>query len=71
VSHYELFVNDRLVGSWTADDHFPSDKMNGHTSTRHTFNDVQLQTGDPLKIVGHPDGGEQAPLDYVEVVPER
>jgi len=68
VSHYELFLNDRLIDSWAADDHFPSDKMNGHTSTRHIFEDVQLQTGDTLKIVGHPDAGEPAPLDYVEVV---
>jgi alpha-glucuronidase len=71
VSHYELFVNDRSIGSWAAVDHFPSDKMNGHTSTRRTFNDVQLQAGDMLKIVGHPDGGEPAGLDYLEVVPER
>ena len=71
VSHYELLVNDHAIGSWAADDHFPSDKMNGHTSTRHTFDDVQLQDGDTLTLVGHPDEGELAPLDYVEVVPEH
>ena len=67
VSHYDLMVNDRVLGSWAADDHLPSDKMNGHTSTRHTFDHVELRTGDMLKIVGHPDGGEPAPLDYVEI----
>ena len=71
VSHFQLFVNDREIGSWAADDHLPSDKMNGHTSTRHTFEDVHLQTGDDLKIVGHPDGGEPAGLDYLEIVPMR
>lgn len=71
VSHFQLFVNDGEIGSWAADDHLPSDKMNGHTSTRHTFGDVHLQTGDTLKIVGHPDGGEPAGLDYVEIVPEH
>ena len=71
VSHYELLVNDRSIGSWAADDHFPSDKMNGHTSTRHTFDNVQLRLGDTVKVVGHPDGGEPAGLDYLEIVPER
>jgi alpha-glucuronidase len=71
VSQYQLLLNDHEIGSWAADDHLPSDKMNGHTSTRHTFEDVQLQTGDTLKIVGHPGGGEPAGLDYVEIVSTR
>jgi alpha-glucuronidase len=70
-SRYQLFVNDRLLDSWTADDHLPSDKMNGHTSTRHTLNKVALHSGDVFKIVVHPDGGEPAPLDYIEFVSER
>ena len=67
VSHYELLVNDHLIDSWIADDRLPSDKMNGHTSTRHTTVGVELKKGDVIKIVGHPDGGEQAPLDYFEL----
>ncbi len=67
VSHYELFVDDRLVDSWAADDHLPSDKMDGHTSTRHTTVGVELKPENVVKIVGHPDGGESAPLDYVEL----
>jgi alpha-glucuronidase len=66
-SHFELFVNDRSIGTWAADDHLPSDKMNGHTSTRHVMENVQLHSGDTLKIVGHPDGGEPAGLDYIEL----
>ena len=71
VSHYELFIDDHRVDSWAADDRLPSDKMNGHTSTRHTTQSVDLQPGNVLKIVGHPDGGEPAPLDYVELIPEK
>lgn len=70
VSGYKLFVNDREVGAWLADDHLPSDKMNGHTSTRHTISDVELKPGAVVKIEGTPDGGEPAPLDYVEITPE-
>ena len=71
VSRFDLFVDDRRIDSWAADDHLPSDKMNGHTSTRRTIAGVHLRTGDVLKIAGHPDGGEPAPLDYVEIVPHE
>jgi len=71
ISHFELFVNDGSIGTWAADDHLPSDKMNGHTSTRHVFERVPLHSGDRLRIVGRPDGSEQAPLDYVEVIPRQ
>jgi alpha-glucuronidase len=71
VSRFDLFVDDRRIDSWAADDHLPSDKMNGHTSTRRTISGVRLRAGDVLKIAGHPDGGEPAPLDYLEIVPEQ
>jgi alpha-glucuronidase len=67
VSHYDLVVNDQTVDSWAADASLPSNQMNGHTSTRHTVVNVALKPGDTLKIVGHPDGGEPAPVDYLEI----
>jgi alpha-glucuronidase len=67
ISHYELFVNDRVVDAWPADDHLPSDMMDGHTSTRRVVTNVGLRPGDTIKIVGNPDGGDPAPLDYVEI----
>ena len=70
VSHYKLFVNDRELGAWAADDHLPSNKMNGHTSTRFTIADLELKPGDVVKIEGVPNGGEPAPLDYVSITPE-
>jgi len=66
VSHYQLLVDDHVIDSWAADDQLPSDKMNGHTSTRHTTEGVELRRGSVVKIIGHPDGGEPAPVDYVE-----
>jgi alpha-glucuronidase len=68
VSRYELLVNDRLVGSWQADDHLPSDKMDGNSSTRHVMRNIRLKPGDSLRIVGYPGGREPAPVDYIEVV---
>jgi len=69
VSRYELLINNQPIDSWAADDHLPSDKMDGNTSTRHTVHGVTLAGGTTLTIVGHPDGGEPAPLDYVELDP--
>ena len=66
VSHYQLLVNNHAIDSWASDDHLPSDKMNGHTSTRHTTVGIELKRGDVVEIVGHPDGGEPAPVDYLE-----
>ncbi len=68
-SRYELTLNHRQIDTWISDDHLPSDTMNGHTSTRHVTSDVELHSGDELKVVGHPEGGEPAPLDYVELIP--
>ena len=69
-SRYRLFVGDRLVDSWLADDHLPSAAMNGQTSTRRTVQ-VGLHAGDVLRVEGRPDQGEPAPLDYVEIEPRR
>jgi len=66
VSRYQLLVDDHAIDSWAADDHLPSDRMNGHTSTRHTTTGVELKPGSVVKIVGHPDADEPAPLDYLE-----
>jgi alpha-glucuronidase len=69
ISHYKLFVNNRQIASWAANDTLPSNQMNGHTSTRRTVADVELKPGDEIKIEGDPDDGEPAPLDYVEITP--
>lgn len=70
-SHYELFLNERPLDSWAADNELPSDKMNGNTSTRRIVGGIDLRPGDIVKIVGRPDGGEPAPLDYLELTPIR
>ena len=45
--------------------HLPTDKMNGSTSTRYLVPEtVTLKPGDTIEIVGHPDGPEPAPVDY-------
>lgn len=69
VSHFTLEINGSPVDAWAADDTLPSDKLNGHTSTRHTTAGVALHRGDRIRIVGAPGGSEPAPLDYLEITP--
>lgn len=71
VSSYKLFLNNRLVAGWRAEDTLPGDAMNGDTSTRYTLSNIELHPGDPLRIEGRPDDGEPAPVDYIEVTPAR
>lgn len=73
-AHWEIYLNDELLGEWIGNNedflgHEPSIYLDGHTATRVTFRGVQIEKGDRLKIVGTPDGGEAAPLDYVAVLP--
>ncbi len=69
MSTYDLYLNGKLLKEWPADNSLPADKMNGDTSTRITLSGVALKPGDTLKIEGHPDDGEPALLDYLEISP--
>jgi alpha-glucuronidase len=69
-STYRLLLNQQTIATWTADNTLPGDAPNGDTSTRYTLHGVPLRPGDVLTIEGRPDGGEPAPIDYLEVTPE-
>ncbi len=69
-SAYSLQLNGKELAHWIANNTLPTDRMNGSTSTRYLVPDaVTLKTGDTIEIVGHPDGPEPAPLDYISIVP--
>jgi len=68
-SRFRVWVGNQLVGEWLADDHLPTAKLDGSSSTRHTIGGVALRTGDEIRIEGMPDGGELAAIDYVEIQP--
>jgi len=70
-SSFALFVGDRRVDAWVADDVLPSREPNGHTSTRRVIRNVQLKPGDVVRIEAVPDKDEFAVVDYVEIVPRR
>jgi len=77
VSKYELMVNGKSVAEWKADATLPpatvDRKLDGSTSTRFTLPEIELHTGDTIVLRGTPDfspnGGEAAPVDYLEVTP--
>jgi alpha-glucuronidase len=70
-SPYQVFLEDKLIGEWTAEMRLPSARLDSTTSTRHTIAGVSLHPGDRIRIEGSPDGRESAALDYVEIVPAR
>jgi alpha-glucuronidase len=67
VSHYRLLVGSQVVGTWNADRALPADAPGADSSTRRTVRGVALRPGDSVRVEGTPDGGERAPLDYVEI----
>ncbi|WP_252263502.1 alpha-glucuronidase family glycosyl hydrolase [Paracidobacterium acidisoli] len=66
-STFRVFLNQQLIGEWTADNTLPAERMNGDTSSRKTLDGIPLRTGDTIRIEGTPDGNEPAPLDYIAV----
>ncbi len=69
ISRFEVRVGDQVVDQWAAEDRLPTDKIDGSSSARHTVSGIALRPGDVVRIEGVPDGGERAPLDYVELIP--
>jgi alpha-glucuronidase len=70
VSSYRLSVGAQLIDQWLADDNLPSDKPNGHTSTRRTITGVALRPGDEIRIDANTDAKDRADVDYVEITPD-
>ena len=73
-AQWQISVNGNQLGQWVGDledrlGHAPSTFLDGHSATRITFRGVEIQEGDTLQIVGTPNGGEAAPVDYVALLP--
>jgi alpha-glucuronidase len=73
VSTYDLLLNGTPIAHWSADATLPpavdDPHLDGHTSTRFTTPVIALKPGDILTLRGTPQGGEQAPVDYIEISP--
>jgi alpha-glucuronidase len=67
VSQFRVYLANKLIAEWTADDHLPAKVPNADSSTRFRIPNVRLNSGDELRIEGRPDGLERAALDYVEI----
>jgi alpha-glucuronidase len=69
VSRYKLFAGGRPIAEWLANDTLPSDRPNGHTSTRKTATSVALRPGDEIRLEVRTDANDHADIDYVEITP--
>jgi alpha-glucuronidase len=68
-ARFQLLVKDQPIRSWMADRNLPGKTANGDTSTRQRITGVALRPGDQIRIVGTPDSGDEAALDYIEILP--
>lgn len=71
VSQFKLFVPDRRVDQWKADNEVPTPTTlpDAHSSIRRTVRSISLQNGDLVRLDGRADAGERAAVDYLEIVP--
>jgi len=67
-SKFRIFLNDRQIDQWTADDQLPAKKPGADASIRRRVPNLDLRTGDRIRIEGTPDRDEPAALDYVELL---
>jgi alpha-glucuronidase len=70
-SHFKLFIASKLVAEWVADDVLPTSKMDAHSSTRRRIRNLALYPRDEIRIEGVPNGGEGAPIDYIEILSSK
>jgi hypothetical protein len=73
VSEFKLIVAERDVDRWKADNQLPTPTTlpDAHSSIRRTVRHVSLQGSDIIRLVGKPDAGERAAVDYLEIVPSQ
>lgn len=69
ISKYKIFISDKLIGEWQANNHIPtpSNLPDAHTSIRRTISNVQLKSGDEIRIEATANAGERAAVDYIEI----
>lgn len=70
-ARYRVYLGDQLVDEWTADDTLPTRCIDSSSSTRRIVGPLALRRGDVVRLEGWRDGGDEAGLDYVEIVAPR
>ena len=70
---FQIFVGDRLVDAWIADDTLPTRRTepDGTSFTRRVVAGIALRPGDEIRLEGFPDDREDAAVDYIEIHPEK
>ena len=68
-SKFRVFLNDRQIDEWAADDRLPAKKPGADASVRRRIPNLDLHASDHIRIEGTPDRDEPAALDYVELLP--
>ncbi len=67
IARFELRVKGQAIEQWAADAWLVSNVPNGDTATRKRIAGVALRPGDDVEVIGTPNGGDEAVLDYVRL----
>jgi alpha-glucuronidase len=75
ISTWDLFINKQKLGSWRGNaenvlGHELTYYLDGNSESRIRFANVTVAEGDTVRIVGHPDGLEPAPVNYIAFIPK-
>lgn len=70
-ARYRAYLGGQLVDEWVAGDTLLSRRIDSISSTRRIIGLLALPAGDLVRLEGWRDDGEEAALDYVEIVPAR
>lgn len=67
-ARYRTYLNEQLVDEWIAGDTLPTTRIDSSSSTRRIVGPLALRPGDTVRLEGSRDRGDEAGLDYVEIV---
>jgi alpha-glucuronidase len=68
-SHYRLLIDGKAVDEWKADLLLPTAVPDTHTAVRRESPAIALHPGSTIRLEATVNGGEMAPVDYVELLP--
>lgn len=66
---YKLYVNGMQIDSWLADSDTGQAGANNNSKKTNITSNIDINTGDLVKVVGNTDAWEYARIDYLELNP--
>jgi hypothetical protein len=69
VSQSRIELNGRVLDSWSWNKNLGSPHAGDQTRTNRTIENVEIKTGDVIRVAGSPNGGEGFRIDRLDLLP--